>query len=102
MDKLFVIDILKYLYILGILSLPPRCEMQQLLKIIDRLCCALNLHATASQLLAELFSLAIGVVDNTGSKVLLCDDLERAKHINLLPEIAVLLPRQKMRSHNTV
>jgi hypothetical protein len=76
--------------------------MQQLLKIIDRLCCALNPHTTALQLLAKLFVLAVGVVNNTGSKVLLCDDLERAKHINLLPEIAVLLPRQKMRSHNTV
>jgi len=57
---------------------------------------------TESQLLAEIFALAVAIVDNTGSKVILCDDLERAKLIYLLPEIAVLLPRQKMRSHNEV
>ncbi len=102
MDKLFVINILEYLYILGILSLSPHLNIQHLLKIIDKLCCAPYLHITVSQLLAKHFMLVVGVVDNIGSKVILCNDLERAKLINLLPEIAVLLPRQKMRLHSEV
>ena len=59
-------------------------------------------HVTGLQLLAKHLALPVGVVNNTGSKVILCDDVERAKLINLLPEIAMLLPRQKMRSHNEV
>jgi len=101
-DKLFVIDILEYLHILSILSLPPCRDLQHLLKNVNKLCCTPYLLVTALQLLAEHFALVVGVVDNIGNKVILCDDLERAKFINLLPEIAVLLPRQKMRSHSEV
>ena len=60
------------------------------------------LCVTGLQFLTELFALTVGVVDNIRSKAILCDNLERVKLINLLPEIAMLLPRQKMRSHNEV
>ena len=82
--------------------MPLRRDTQQPLKIIDGLCCAPYPCVTGLQFLAELFTLAVGIVNNIGSKAILCDDLERAKLINLLPEIAMLLPRQKMRSHNEV
>ncbi len=96
MDKLLIADVFKYLPVFGITIMPLHLDTEQLLGVINNMCCPLEPPTNEPQLLVNCLMPALlhDLVSNVGGKLMLSEGQEWANFINCCLYFVVLIPAQ--------